>query len=153
MSFSSNQVLSVSGRLGSDLEDAFKFALEYSGHSEHFVRRENPSDCVYQITKDGRYCVGWHIDINEPYWVHSRGIPEGWSKYPFDFDVHIIASIINNHLDKQDIDKEGLLDLAYEKGFIMSVIPENPGSMEADGIKHPFYGIVVFKPYICYYSK
>ena len=57
--FSSNQVLEISGSLD-QLETAIDFAMAYSGQKECFTRRDRPAKCVYQITEDGRYCIGWN---------------------------------------------------------------------------------------------
>lgn len=141
--FSSNQILEVSGDLDykNDIYNALEFALKISGNIDGFTRIDNPAKCVYQITKDGRYCIGWALD----------SIKEGWTEFQFDFDLSIISQIISQHLRKQKIDK-GIWDSGYNKGFIMKVIPESMGD-ECDGIKKPFYGIVSFEPYTCFYSK
>lgn len=141
--FSSNQILEISGDLGdkNDLYNALEFALKLSGNISSFTRKEKPSKCVYQITEDGRYCIGWAYE----------GIKDGWIEFQFDFDLSIISQIISKHLSKQDIERD-IWDGGYNKGFIMKAIPESLGS-EYDGIKSPFYGIVEFKPYTCFYSK
>lgn len=141
--FSSNQILEVSGDLsqGNDLYNALEFALKVSGNINSFTRAENPSKCVYQITDDGRYCVGWLY----------KDIEDGWTEFQFDFDLGIISQIILNHLRNQEIEKD-IWDGGYHKGFIMKAIPESMGD-EYDGIKKPFYGIVEFKPYTCFYSR
>lgn len=141
--FSSNQILEVSGDLshGNDLYNALEFALKTSNEIDCFTRTDSPAKCVYQITEDGRYCIGWAYD----------GVKEGWSEFQFDFDLSIISQIISKYLSKQDVERD-IWDGGYNKGFIMKVIPESMGS-EYDGIKNPFYGIVEFKPYTCFYSK
>lgn len=141
--FSSNQVLEISGCLihSGELVSALEFALNTSGDSNAFTRSDKPSKCVYQITEDGRYCLGWAF--NE--------IKKGWNEFQFDFDINIIAQIISQHLQKQKVE-EGMWDGSYYKGFIMKVIPESMGS-ESNGIKEPFFGIVEFAPYTCFYSK
>ena len=143
MMFSSNQILEFSGCLNHEKElfNALEFALKASGHLNSFTRTNKPSKCVYQITDDGRYCIGWAFnDINK-----------GWNEYPFDFDLSIISQIIIKHLEKQEIDKD-IWDGGYEKGFIMKAIPESMCD-EYNGIRKPFYGIVEFRPYTCFYSK
>ena len=144
MMFSSNQVLEISGCLNhnNELYDALEFALKSSGKLKCFTRTNNPSKCVYQITKDGRYCIGWSFD----------GIAEGWTEYQFDFDLNIISLIIAKYLENQEISNDDLGDGSYHKGFIMRAIPEWLGS-EYKGIKNPFYGIIEFSPYTCFYSK
>lgn len=144
MMFSSNQILEISGCLNhrNELCSALEFALKFSGDLSSF-ENETKADikCVYQITQDGRYCIGK---------AYSKP-KDGWNEYPFDFDLSIISQIIIKHLEKQDI-KSGFWDGGYDKGFIMKAIPESMSS-EDNGIKNPFYGIVEFKPYTCFYSK
>ena len=140
--FSSNQVLEISGSLDNEeLYNALKFALESSGHLNCFTRTNQPSTCVYQITEDGRYCIGWAFE----------GAKDGWREFPFDFDLNIISQIVEKHLEKQEITK-GIWAGTYRKGFIMKSIPESL-AMNSDGIKYPFYGIAVFSPFTCFYSK
>ena len=142
--FSSNQILEISGCLAhkDDLYKALEFALKYNDHLNSFTHpTKTDSKCVYQITEDGRYCLGWA-------WGEPK---EGWLKYPFDFDLSIISQIIAQHLGKQDIHYD-MWDGSYEKGFLMKAIEESMGS-EVNGIKNPFYGIVEFSPYTCFYSK
>lgn len=141
--FSSNQILELSGDLchTNDLYNALEFALKASGNISSFTRTENPSKCVYQITSDGRYCIGWAYE----------GVKEGWTEFQFDFDLSIISQIISKHLSKKEVERD-IWDGGYNKGFIMKAIPESMGS-EYDGIKNPFYGIVEFRPYTCFYSK
>lgn len=121
--FSSNQVLEISGSFG-QLQTALEFALKMS---------EN-SNCVYQITEDGRYRIGKFF----------CKIKEGWNEFQFDFDTDIVSQIIIQFLSKQDIYYEDEGDGEYNKGFIMKAISEYVD----DG-----YGIVEFKPFICFYSK
>ena len=141
--FASNQILEISGCIEheGDLADALEFVLKKDNHMECFTRKEKPSKCVWQITEDGRYCLGWAFE----------GIKEGWNEYPFDFDVKIIAQIIEQFLNKQEI-KYDMWAGSYRKGFLMKNIDETM-AIEDDGIKNPFYGIVQFLPYTCFYSK
>ena len=141
MMFSSDQVLQYSGPLDNVeyLRNALEFALKASGDLEVFTRNDNPGKCTYQILDDGRYCIGWHE------------ISDIWKEYPFDFDLDIISRIIVQHLEKQEVEY-GIGDGSYEKGFLMSAISRS-FSNENDGIKRPFYGIVEFRPYTCFYSK
>ena len=143
MMFSSNQILEFSGSLShsGELYNALEFALKASGNLDRFTRADKPSKCVYQITEDGRYCIGWAFDK----------IEKGWTEFPFDFDLNIISQIIIKHLEKQKIDRD-IWDGGYSKGFIIKAIPESMAS-ESNGIKNPFYGIVEFSPYTCFYSK
>lgn len=144
MMFSSNQVLEISGCIQhvGELLNALEFALKASGNLISFTRTNKPSKCVYQITEDGRYCIGWSI---------YDEIINGWNEYPFDFDLSIISQIITKHLENQQI-KIGMWDGGYAKGFIMRAIPVSIGVI-SNGIKNPFYGIVEFSPYTCFYSK
>jgi hypothetical protein len=143
--FSSNQILEISGCLShkDELKHTLEFAIKASGWYEPMTRTEKPCPCTYQITEDGKYCIGW-------------GEKEGWNKFPFDFDVDIIAKIVGQHLEKQELryDENCLdgWDGSYSKGFLMKVI-DNSFSDSVDGIKNSFYGIVSFKPYTCFYAK
>ena len=147
MMFSSNQILEVSGCLShsGELCSALEFALKFSDDLSSF-KNETKADirCVYQITQDGRYCIG-----------KAYGKPkDGWNEYQFDFDVSIISQIIVQFLKKQSIKAPcpDYGDGAYAEGFIMKAIPESMAD-ESNGIKNPFYGIVEFRPYACFYSK
>lgn len=68
--FSSEQIFEVSGTMD-QLEKAIKFAIDMYGIGK--------SGISYQITENGKYCLGWD-DVN------------GWNKFPFDFDLHIVAN-------------------------------------------------------------
>ena len=135
--FSSNQILEISGSLSNrnELEEVLEFALKYSGMNQ------GVSNLLYQITEDGKYCIGWRADY----------VPKGWLEYPFKFDINIVSQIIRQHLESFPVQKV-LCGGSYEKGFIMKCIGEWMCS-EKDGIKNPFYGIIYFKPYTCFYSK
>lgn len=139
--FSSNQILEVSGDLshGNDLYNALEFALKTSDYD--FTKPNIKSKCVYQITEDGRYCIGWAY----------KTVKKGWSEFQFDFDLSIISQIISQYLSKQKV-AEDIWDGGYNKGFIMKAIPESMGD-EYNGIKNPYYAIVEFKPYTCFYSE
>ena len=128
--FSSEQIFEVSGDMD-QLEIAIKFAIDmYGGISD---------DISYQITKDGKYCLGWGKN--------------GWEAYPFEFDAHIVSEIVKQHLNKTDCeDPYDWADGSSEKGFLMKVIPET-FSDEENGIKNPFYGIVSIEPHMNFYSK
>ena len=129
--FSSEQVFEVSGTM-EQLETAIKFAMDMS--------ESNKDNISYQITDDGKYCLGW-------------GDGDGWNKFPFDFDSHIVAKIVEQHLTKQECDDPyGWADGSSKKGFLMKAIPEL-FSDEYKGIKSPFYGIVSIEPYMNYYAK
>ena len=89
MMFSSNQILEVSGNLSdqNELEIALEFALKYSGYAKNMKQDEIDRGCklLYQITEDGKYCIGWGFEKN----------PEGWIEYPFRFDIDIECGIRN----------------------------------------------------------
>lgn len=147
MMFSSNQVLEISGSLHDhkELQAALEFALKYSGHLLSFQNETKANiKCANQITADGRYCIG--VSCDQPKY--------GWNEYMFDFDLSIISQIIAQFVKKQasKLHNRAEWDGSYELGFVMKAIPESLAS-EQDGIKNPFYGIVEFKPFICFYSK
>ena len=143
--FSSNQVFEVSGSLSmpDELEMALKFALDYSGEAKNMKQEEIDRGCklLYQITEDGKYCIGWGY----------KEIPEGWSEYPFRFDVDIVSRIIKQNLETFQ-DKRGEFDVSYSKGFIMKCV-DRCASPDKTGIKNPFYGIIYFKSYTCFYAQ
>lgn len=133
--FSSNQVCEISGDFN-QLEIAIRFALNMYGFPN------SPNDVSYQITEDGKYCLGWFCDEDK-----------GWRRYDFDFDAHIVSEIIIQHLKKQNIeDPYEYADGSSYKGFLMKAIPST-FSDEFEGIKAPFYGIVSIEPYINYCAK
>lgn len=131
--FSSEQVFKVSGEMD-QLEMAIDFAINMYGPRKRVT---------YQITNDGKYCLGWNSDEED-----------GWKELPFDFNAHIVAEIVKQHLEKQDV--ENPYDWGYdgssEKGFLMKAI-DRVFSDEWRGIKKPFYGIVSIEPYYNYYAK
>lgn len=130
--YSSEQILKVSGDM-SQLETAIHFALNMNGCTKQIS---------YQITNDGKYCLGWLCDEEK-----------GWKSFPFDFDVHIVSEIIKQHLKKQEIDNPyENYDGSSSKGFLMKVIPQVFSDI-ANGIKNPFYGIVSIEPFYNYYAK
>ncbi len=134
--FSSNQKFEISGDY-SQLKLALDFALKFED--------SNLSHMCYQITKDGKYCIGWA----------PEGRPEhGWKNYDFDFDTEIVSKIIKQTLDKFEAEKSGYewADGSTDKGFIMRAIPDY-FSDDWEGIKHPFYGIIYFEPYTNFYAK
>ena len=145
MMFSSNQVFEISGSMD-QLQAALQFALDYSGHAKDMTQREIARGCklVYQIAKDGKYCIGWSFN----------GAADGWNEYPFDFDVNIVAPIIAQHLGKLETPDNGYewADGGESDGFLMKTIMPL-FSDESDGIKKPFYGIVCFEKFKCFYAK
>ena len=107
MMFSSNQVLSVSGELDIKyIKHCLSFALQLAGYDYN----SPTSICTWQITEDGRYCIGWA----------SGSIPNGWNTYDFAFDVDTISEIIYNHMSTVDPYKAN--NCAACSGFIMDVV-------------------------------
>ena len=137
--FSSNQICKFSGSLYHDdeLKNALEFAIKSSGWYKSFTRTNNPAKCVYQITKDGRFCIGWFAK-------------PGWNEFDFDFDLERIAQRIADHLMAQNfICEESDDDAMCGPGFLMeSFYGEN-----SEGVEFANYGIVSFKTYVCYYNK
>ena len=140
MMFSSNQVFEISGSMD-QLPIALQFALDYSDRARAMTPREIERGCklVYQIAKDGKYCIGWAF----------KDIQEGWQEYPFDFDVEIVARIIAQYLGKLETPNSGYewADGSTDPGFLMKVISCD------DNIKNSFYGIVSFEKFNCFYAK
>lgn len=129
--FSSEQIFDINGDMG-QLEMAIKFAVDMHGIGR--------SGICYQKTEDGKFCLGWS---NE----------KGWSPFPFDFDPHIVAEIVKQHLKKQDCeDPYADWDGSSELGFHMKAI-DNVCSDEKGGIKNPFFGIVSIEAEYIYYGK
>ena len=132
--FSSNQIFEISGSL-EQLEDAIRFALKHYG-------TPNEKGLFYQITEDGKYCLGLSCE-------------ENWKEFPFDFNPHIVSEIIEQHIEKimdnMTSDYE-FADGGTSRGFLMKAIPET-FSYEYQGIKKPFYGIVSIEPFENFYSK
>jgi len=140
--FSSNQILKISGPLDKEyISKSLEFALQCSGDYTNFIRTENPAKCVYQITEDNVLCIGWAWDK----------LGAGWNNFPFNFNIDILTEIVINHLSKQEIKDSGW-DGSYEKGFVMAAI-ERSFADEKDGIKDPYYGIIKFEPFTCFYAK
>ena len=137
MMFSSNQVLSVSGELDIKyIKHCLSFVLQLAGYDYN----NSTSICTWQITEDGRYCIGWA----------SGSIPNGWNAYDFAFDIDKISEIIYNHMSTVDPYKAN--NCATCSGFVMNIIPETLAEQE-NGIVKPFYGLISFMPYLCVYSK
>lgn len=141
MMFSSNQELKISGCLTheGELEHALRFALERTDDMD--ALKEGRCRLVHQILKDGRYCIG----------ICYGNLKNGWSEYPFKFDISIVSQIIIQHLEQFPLER-GFWDGGYYKGFLMEVIPECLDSRLGDIIE-TFIGIVSFKSFSCFYSK
>jgi len=142
MMFSSNQVLEISGSM-EQLPIALQFALDYSDHARAMTPREKERGCklVYQIAKNGKYCVGWGFER----------VPNGWQEYQFDFEVDIVSRIIAQYLYKMETPESGYewADGGDAEGFLMKVIDSSDGN----NIENSFYGIVSFEKFNCFYAK
>ena len=130
--FSSDQIFEVSGDF-SQLELAINFAMNMWGGKAD-------KQYYFQITEDGRYCIGWHN-------------AEGWTPFQFDFDVHIVSEIIKQHLKKHRSENSAydFYDGSTEDGFLMKLVPML--AIDTDGIKNPFYGIISIEYYENFYAK
>ena len=145
MMFSSNQVLEISGDMR-QLEAAVEFAMRYSGQNECFTRREKPAKCVYQVSDDGRYCIGWALRDEE--------LPDGWSEYPFDYDPKIIGAVVQQWIEKEPrpFDENAGWDGSHHIGFLLQ---ESGGSRwkEQEQIKNGWRCIITIRPFWCLYAK
>ena len=152
--FSSNQQLSISGPLDKEyIKLALEFALKYSGNEKDYkCKKEIERGCkiTYQITENGAYCIGWAF----------KDVSEGWNEYTdFNFDLDIVSNVIIKHLEQQEYDfsEYTLCDGSVEKGFLMKTMwdssDEEIYEKYHNNIEDPFYGIVYFIPYVCFYAK
>ena len=132
--FTSNQKLEISGNY-SQLKSALEFAIKLDG--------TDFDDLCYQTTEDGKFCIGW---------LSGNGLASGWKRFQFDFDTEIVSKIIIQFLSKQKQKDMIGFDGSTEKGFVMKVIPETFSDFENE-IQNPFYGIVSFETFTCFYSK
>lgn len=136
--FSSNQRLEVSGRLSSvtDVFRSLKFALSSYNDNELEL-----NSLYYQITNDGKFCVGCcYVPV------------DCWSKVEQE-SLEDFASKIYSFLREQEVDNPyKYADGSSHKGFLMKAIPESLAD-DANGIKKPFYGIVSFESFYSYYSQ
>lgn len=140
---SSNGEFCITGdlHLKNDLENTLEFLVKKTRMYEYVTRKEKPSKCVFQITPDGRYCIGMTWDKKE-----------GWNEFPFDFDIPIIAAIISKHLEKQKLDYSCGGDGSFYAGY-KAVNSDNSWLEEKNGIKNPHYCHIIFEPFTCYYAK
>jgi len=139
--FSGNQVLEVTGDMSS-LADALSFAIKLYGYDEHLTPSEIERGCkiVYQITADGKYCIGHAF----------QEVPDGWKEYPFDFDIDIISKIIVQHLNKTEaVNQVSGREGSKYKGFLMAC----EDTSWTSGIVNVNHNIVYFHPYILYRGK
>lgn len=143
--FSSNQILQISGNLA-QLESALQFALDYSEQSKHITKSERERGCkvLFQITNDGRYCIGWGFG----------NVPSGWNEYQFDFEVPIVSQIIAQHIRKQPRPENEYdwADGSTSDGFLMKAIKDCLYE-EREAVINPSYCIVTFEPFINFYAK
>ena len=147
--FASNQQIKITGEYH-DIPLVLGFALKLSGYDKNLTRSEIERGCklVYQITKSGKYCIGWGF----------KDVPWGWQEYPFDFDIDIVSKIIEQHLKKHtpinDDDYEITSgDGSTGRGFLMKCPwMKNEWENEED-IQNNFYCIVYFEPFYNYYAK
>lgn len=143
MMFSSNQILEISGSLD-QLEAAIDFAVMYSGQKKCFTRRDRPAKCVYQITNDGRYCIGWNFGKAK----------DGWMEYPFDYDAKIISQIVRQYIEKADkpLNKFKGYDGSSSIGFLLQ---QGAGKTDDEWycVRDPYQCIVNIRPFWCYYAK
>ena len=135
--FSSNQQFTISGTLY-QLENAIIFLLSHAGLT-HESLHDPQRALVYQITEDNKYHLGFT----------SLPAPDGWEKYMFKYDPHIISLIIQQHI-KEQVQPISIYDYAdgsTEKGFLLTA--KNPGNL-----KNP-YGcyLATIEPYKIYYAK
>lgn len=144
MMFSSNQVLEISGSMD-QLEAAIEFAMVYSGRKECFTRKDDPAKCVYQITEDGRYCIGWSFGETK----------EGWTEYPFDYDAKIISEIVRQHIKKakKPFNEFEGYDGSSTVGFLLQEGPGGKNYDEWQAVKNFFYCLVNIRPFWCFYAK
>ena len=128
------------------MESALRFALEYSDHAKNMTKPERERGCklLFQIAKDGKYCIGWGFE----------NVPTGWNEYQFDFEVPIVSQIIAQHIRKQPMPDSGYewADGGTSDGFLMKSI-HDCSREECDGIESPFYCIVTFEPFCNFYAK
>ena len=145
MIFSSNQVFAISGDLDckNGIEDVLKFALKYSEINKSMMKPKSgrTSRLIYQITKDGKFCIGRSYE----------NVPEGWKKFPFKFTIKDVSDFIRKHLEEYPV-VENVWDGSYRKGFLMKNVGEVFGD-EYKGIRNPLYAVVYFEPFTCFYSK
>lgn len=134
--FPSNQLFTISGSLD-QLENAIIFLLTHAGLT-HEALHDPERALVYQITEDNKYHLGYT----------TLPASEGWEKYIFKYDPHIISLIIQQHL-KEQVQPISIYDYAdgsTTKGFLITA--EKP-----DNLKNPFCHLATIEPYTIYYAK
>ena len=145
MIFSSNQVFTISGDLdcSNGIEDVLRFALKYSELNKLMMKPKSGRaiKLLYQITKDGKFCIGWSYEY----------VPEGWKRFPFRFSIKAVSNFIKEHLEEYPVE-ENVWPGSYRKGFLMKNVGEVFGD-EYKGIRNPLYAVIYFEPFTCFYSK
>lgn len=143
--FHSNQRFEISGDLTEKdlLKDALQFVFKVTENLNLFEDKEYQRGLrlLYQITEDGKYCLGW--DFNKA--------KEGWSEFPRFSDIDTVSKTVENYLKTfkaDDFDFDGISN----KGFLMKIVKESEDDDDV-GIKNCDDCIVYFEPYTCYYSK
>lgn len=141
--FSSNQILDITGSLD-QIQDALEFAMKYSDHLRGFTDSEIKRGCkiVFQITEDGKYCIGWGFGE----------VPEGWTEYQFKPDISIISAIIAQRMKESPFDEDSC-DGSYDYGFRMKAVADSDYHALSDSIKNLYYCIVYFEPFTTFYHK
>lgn len=144
--FHSNQRFEFSGDLTEkeSLKDAIQFAFKVTENLNLFEDKEYQRGCrlLYQITEDGKYCLGW--DFNKA--------SEGWSEFPRFSDIDTVSKTVENYLKTFKADDFDSDDGISNKGFLMKIVKESEDDEDV-GIKNCDDCIVYFEPYTCYYSK
>lgn len=138
--FSSNQILEISGSMD-QLKKTIEFALDLEDSLETFSQQNSSYECVYQITKDNKYLLGW---------ASKNQSIDGWSSFPFDFNLDIISMIIAQHCQKVKL-TENMGDGAYHNGFLLKSMKSNFDN--SDNIKNKRYAIISIEPFLCFYAK
>ncbi len=136
MMFHTGQNLNVSGPLDLEyLKESLEFGLKLAGEDGKEI-------LAFQITKDNKYCIGWHPNDEKQI--------KGWTTFPPGYTKNAIADTIRNYLSGFACDL-GMWDGTYEKGFLMKAISV---SFESDeNIINPLYGYLSFEPFTCFYAK
>lgn len=108
--------------------------------------REGGRNLAYQITKDGRFVIGWY---------HKE--PEaGWNRFMFerpgiDLIVEAVKQFTEGHKSGWS-EEDGMWDGFYKDGYLVEETP-NMLSDEYNGVKRPFYAIISVRYFSCLYSK
>lgn len=139
--FSSNQILQVSGTLDDDaLERALDFAVQLFNREKQ--DKSWQSNIVFQ-TVENKYYIGWMY----------KDVPKGWERLPFSYDAKILALIIRQYIERRPKAESeySYYDGSEEKGFLMQCITDKDFNDEV--LSEPFYGIVSFEPFTCFYAK